>query len=224
MASSEPSDDRPIALRGVDRAMERKRAVYEEEVRRLIEASFVLVRQTGTLEPTVGEIVARAGLSNQAFYRHFRSKNELLLAMLDEGIRILASYLEHRIRKARSPDRRIRQWIGGLLEQALNDDAAHATRPFALSRARLSELFPEEVRRSEARLTDMLCELIREAETAGELGGVDPQRDAELVYNLAMGWVERKLADPEAARRVDAEHLIDFAMHGLDRRHASTPV
>jgi AcrR family transcriptional regulator len=217
MGASEALPDRPLAERTVDRAMARKRAAYEDEVRRLIEASFELVRRTGSLEPRVGEIVAEAGLSNQAFYKHFRSKNELLLAMLDEGIRILASYLEHRTRKARSPERRIRQWIGGLLEQALNPEAAHATRPFALSRARLSELFPHEVRASEARLTNALREIIREAEGAGEIAGVDPQRDAELIYNLAMGWVERKLADPGSARRADADHLIEFAMHGLHR-------
>lgn len=214
---SEAHAGRPLALRAVDRSMERKRATYEDEVRRLIEAGFELVRRTGSLEPRVGEIVAEAGLSNQAFYKHFRSKNELLLAMLDEGMGILASYLEHRIRKSRSPERRIRLWIGGLLEQALHPEAAHATRPFALSRARLSELFPHEVQLSEARLTGMLCENIRAAELAGEITGVDPERDADLIYNLAMGWVERKLADPGTARRADAEHLISFALHGLHR-------
>jgi AcrR family transcriptional regulator len=212
-----PAPARSLALRSVDRSMEQRRNAYEDEVRRLIDASSKLIGQTGCLEPRVGEIVAEAGLSNQAFYKHFRSKDELLLAVLDEGIRELASYLGHRMAKARSPERRIRQWISGLLEQALQPGAAVATRPFALSRARLAELFPAEVKASEQQLTEMLLEAIREAREVGDLGVVDPERDAELIYNLAMGWVERKLADPETTRRSEAAHLIEFAMNGLDR-------
>ena len=217
----EAAPARSLALRSVDRSMEQRRSTYEDEVRRLIDASFALIRRTGCLEPRVGEIVAEAGLSNQAFYKHFRSKDELLLAVLDEGIGALGSYLEHRMSKARSPERRIRQWISGLLEQALQPDAALATRPFALSRARLAELFPEEVKASERQLTEMLLDAIRDARDAGELGVVDPERDAELIYNLAMGWVERKLADPETTRRGDAAHLVEFAMNGLHRDPSS---
>ena len=206
-----------MSRRSVDRAMERQRAAYEDEVRRLVEASFTLVRKTGQLEPKVGDIVAEAGLSNQAFYRHFRSKDELLLAVLDEGIGLLADYLGHRIQKARTPERRVRQWILGVLEQALHDEAAEATRPFALSRARLAELFPAEVRESERQLIAMLRDAVAAAQESGALPGVDPERDAELIYDLAMGWVERRLAGPEPARRRDADHLVEFAMRGLER-------
>lgn len=219
--SATRGDSRPLALRSVDRAIERRRATYEEEVRRLIQASFDLVRRHGDLEPRVSEIVAEAGLSNQAFYKHFRSKDELMLAVLDDGIRTLRSYLTHRMAKARSAEGRIRGWIDGVLEQALNSDAAPATRPFAMSRARLSERFPEEVAASEQQLSALLREAIEEALETGELAAADPERDAALIYNLAMGWLERKLADPGPVRRADADHLVAFAMRGLHR--AETP-
>jgi AcrR family transcriptional regulator len=211
-----------VALRSVDRSIEGRRAVYEDEVRRLVDASFGLARESGSLEPRVGEIVARAGLSNQAFYKHFRSKDELLLAVLDQGIRLLRGYLEHRMAKARTPVRRIQQWVSGVAEQALNPESAASTRPFALSRVRLAEQFPEEVTRSEAQLSEMLLAAIVEAREAGEIGPGDARRDAEVVYNLSMGWIERKLAAPQPPRRADADHLIEFAMHGL-RRGAPAP-
>jgi AcrR family transcriptional regulator len=220
--SAQQPEPRSLALRSVDRTIERRRAAYEDEVRRLVDAGLELVRTTGKLEPRVGEIVAAAGLSNQAFYKHFRSKDELLLAVLDEGTRILRSYLDHRMQKARSPERKVRSWIAGILEQALNEEAVPATRPFALSRARLSELFPEEVKESEDRLTALLREALREAVEAGELPAADPDRDATLIYHLAMGWVESKLADPTSARRADADYLIEFAIHGLRRGVGTT--
>ena len=205
-----------LARRSVERSLERRRDAYTEEVRRLIEASFALIRERGQLEPRVGEIVLAAGLSNQAFYRHFRSKDELLLAVLDEGIQKLAGYLRHRMQGA-EPAQGIREWLAGMCEQALNPEAAAATRPFALSRARLSELFPAEVEESERALTAMLRDAIEAAVAGGELANADPERDVETLYGLAMGWMQRKLAQSEAPERADAEHLVEFAWNGLRR-------
>jgi AcrR family transcriptional regulator len=209
----------PVAQRSVERAIERRRATYADEVRRLMQSAFELIRRTGTLEPRVGEIVRDAGLSNQAFYKHFRSKDELLLAVLDDGIGTLRDYLDHRMSKQTSPLHRIRAWISGVLEQALNADAASATRPFAMSRARLLDLFPEEVRESEAQLTRLLRGAIEAAAEAGELPHRDSERDARLIYNLAMGWLERELSDRDAPApaQADADHLVEFAMRGLAR-------
>ena len=209
----------PVVERSVNRSIERRRSVYEDEVRRLVQAAFELIRQTGTLEPRVVEILQEAGLSNQAFYKHFRSKDELLLAVLDDGIRTLRGYLEHRMLKETSPLRRIRRWIEGVLRQALNPEAAAATRPFVMSRARLMEHFPEEVTQSEVQLTRLLRDSIEAAAEAEELRGCDPERDARLVYQLAMGWLERQLANPArpANRRADADHLVEFVMRGLAR-------
>jgi len=215
--ASAGSERRPLAYRSVDRAIESRRAAYEDEVRRLIDASFALMRRTGRLEPKVGEIVAEAGLSNQAFYKHFRSKDELLLAVLDEGICMLRDYLEHHMSKARSPERKIRAWLSGMLEQALNDDSASATRPFAMSRARLSELFPAEVKESESQISGMVRDAIQQAIDSGAMPDAEADRDATLLYNLAMGWVERALVEAKGARRADADYLVAFAMHGLRR-------
>ncbi len=210
---AEPS----LARRSVDRALESRRTAYADEVRRLVEASFRLIRESGQLEAPVSRIVRAAGLSNHAFYKHFRSKNELLVTVLDDGMRQLSGYLRHRMETTSSPEQRIRRWIAGMCEQALNPRAAAATRPFALSRARLAELFPAEVAESERRLTALLRAAIEAAIAAGELPPTDAAREADTLYDLAMGWMQRMLAQPEPPDRSDAEHLVEFAMHGLAR-------
>ena len=206
-----------MAARSARRALARREASHDDAVRKLVAASFALIRETGSLEPSVAAIVERAGLSNQAFYRHFHSKDELLLGVLDEGFRLLAGYLAHRIAEAPDALTKIRAWIGGVLEQALQSDAAAATRPFAVSRARLSELFPEEVEASERELTRPLVLAIAEAVSDGTLPGADPERDAEAIYTLAIGWVQRKLCQRESATRAEAEHLVEFALAALRR-------
>ncbi len=206
-----------LADRSVDRSLERRRRTYAAEVRKLIDASFERVRDTGRLEPTVGEIVRAAGLSNKAFYRHFRSKDELLLAVLDDGIRQLSSHLRLRMTAAVSPVGQVRAWLGGMLDQALNPEAAAATRPFARSRSRLAELFPDHVRDSERQLTELLRDAIAAACECGELEAVDAERDAATVYQMAMGWVERSLAQTTPPDRDAAQHLTEFCLRGLVR-------
>ena len=58
------------------------------------------MRRSGSVDPRVADIVQDAGLTNQAFYRHFRGKDELLLAVLEDGQRRLVSTLERRMARA----------------------------------------------------------------------------------------------------------------------------
>ena len=210
----------PTAIRrSVERALAPRYAAYTDEVRRLMEATSAIMQRTGGVDPRVGEIVAEAGLSNQAFYRHFRSKDELLLAILDDGIRRLVDYLAHRMAGASTPEEKIRSWIEGIVAQAVDATAAHATRPFVIDRGRLAECFPDEVARSVELLSEPLRALLRE-ETAA-FPDADPERDAAALYDLAMGWMERAIALGARPTREDAEHLVAFAMRGISRAHPS---
>jgi AcrR family transcriptional regulator len=212
-AESPPS----LAHRAVERALANRRAVYADEVGRLVEAATLLIGRTGELEPRVGDIVREAGLSNQAFYRHFPSKQALLVAVLDRGIRLLAGYLAHRMQAAPGPAARVREWLRGMLEQALAPAGAAATRPFVLARSRLADSHPAEVAESERELTALAREALAAAVAAGELPKADPERDAETLYQLALGWLEARLLGPRLPQRADAERLVDFALHGLLR-------
>lgn len=207
----------------MERALSERRAAYADEVRRLVEAAFALIEHGGDLDPRVGDIVRRAGLSNQAFYRHFPSKDALLVAVLDEGVRILAGYLSHRMERVASPTAKVREWMRGMLEQGLSPAAAAATRPFVLGRSRLAASFGEEVAESERQLTALVREAIRAGVACGELPNADPERDAETLYHQAMGWLQARLVEPGPPQRRDAERLVAFAVYGL-RRGAAPPV
>ena len=199
----------------MDRALSRQRAAYAREAGRLVQATLRLIRERGVLEPSVAAIVRAAGLSNQAFYRHFRTKHELLVAVLDEGIRLLATYLEQRMAAAATPAGQVEEWLRGVLEQALHPRGAAATRPFAVRRGELAVHHPEEVARSERQLTEPLRRALAAAGASGELPHVDPARDGEALYHLALAWLEARLEEPGPARREDAERRVAFAMAGL---------
>lgn len=205
-----------MASRAVGRTLERRRATYADEVRRLLDAAFELIRDRGELEPRVAEIVRAAGLSNQAFYRHFRSKHELLVAVLDEGVRTLADYLAHRM-EAGAPEEQVRAWIRGMCAQALDDASAEATRPFVSARGRLAEAYPHEVARSEGQVTALVRDAIARGRRDGVFPNADPERDAETLYHLTMGWLQARLLNPDATTEADAQRLEAMALAGLER-------
>ena len=83
------------------------------------------MRRCGTTSrPRVADIVAAAGLSNDAFYRHFPSKDALVAALLEDGTARLTSYLTHQMDKEADPADRVRRWVEGVLSQADEDIAA----------------------------------------------------------------------------------------------------
>ncbi len=191
-------------------------SVSVDEVQRLVDATYRVVSRTGSVDPKVSEIVAEARLSNQAFYRHFRSKDELLVAILDDGRRRLVSYLAHRMDGAPHPLGRIRRWVEGVLAQAVDPEAAARTRPFALSGDRLTDAFPTEQHASIEALTELLLTAVADAVTAGQLpADTDVRRGADAAYQLAMGRMHRHLVERTTPSRRDTEHVVAFVLRGL---------
>lgn len=180
-------------------------------MRRLVEAGIAVMRRTGDIDPPVRDIVRRAGLSNQAFYRHFRSKEELLLAVLEEGRRELLAFLERRMAQAGDPVEKVRRWIKGVMAQAGNPKAAEATRPFAMNAPRLAHGFPEVTAASAQALKAPLVAALH------ELGALDPERDADAAYHLVIGRMERHLVAGTHPSPTDVEHLVEFVLRGALR-------
>src|SRR5437016_10479063 len=117
-----------VAEQIAQQTLARRGAGYVEEVRRLLDAALSVMRAGGPEgRARVADIVAAAGLSNEAFYRHFPSKDALVAALLEDGAGRLRSYLEHQMTKARGPEQQVRRWIEGVLSQS-DDDIAATTR------------------------------------------------------------------------------------------------
>jgi len=201
----------------VDRSVARRRAVAQDEVERLVAAAFVVIERTGHLEPKVSDILREAGLSNQAFYRHFRGKRELLVTVLDEGIRGLAGYLEHRMAGVDDPVDAAREWIRGMAAQALDPSGARASRPFALARGRLAESFPAEVAGSERLVAAPLFAALERGRAGGRMPEVDPETESEALYHLMMGWVEARLVEGRRPTDTEVDALEALALAGLTR-------
>lgn len=205
-----------LARRAVERAAEQRQAELAEGMQRIVEATYELVEQTGTVEPPMRQILARTGLSTQAFYRLFRSKDELMLALLDDGRRRLVAHLERRMQRAGSPAGQVRAWIDGVMAQAADTRAASRTRPFVAGEARIAETFPEEHAASVDQLVALLVPPLTALGRGSRANGASTrvQRDAEAVYRLTFATLRDHLLSREKPAPATVEHLVAFAMRG----------
>jgi AcrR family transcriptional regulator len=200
----------PVERELADRAVAERRDAYASEARRFIDAALLVMRRTGAIDPAVRDVVREAGLSNQAFYRHFASKDELLLAVLADGRQRLVSYVERRVARATEPREQVRRWIEALMEQARHPDAAEATRPFAINGSRLNDRFPDATAASAQHLVSTLRPLIVAA------GG--DERDAQLVHDLTMTRMNDALVHRRVPDRKEVAHLVAFCLAAIDGR------
>ena len=152
--------------------------------------------------------MARAGLSNNVFYRHFRSKDDLVLAILDDGRRTLSGYLEHLMATGAH-----RRGQGPALDRG-DDDAGrrprygrgdrrghvNATRPTAVS-----------ARRAVAPKT--IC--ARSSTALVHTASVDPQRDAHVIFHAVVGTMTDYLVRQQKPSARDVKHLAAFCVAGI---------
>jgi len=202
--------DDPLVQRAARRAVADRQAAAVDEVLRLVEAAYAVVQRTGGFDPTIRDILAEAGLSTQAFYRHFASKDDLMLVLLDDGRRRLLDYLGHRMAKANDPAGAVRAWIEGVMNQVVDVAAAERTRPFLLNQDRLAEKFPDAQIASVAALVDLLVPVLAEVAAPGH----DPQADATAIYHLTFSTMRQHAVTRTRPTKREVSGLVAFALAG----------
>jgi AcrR family transcriptional regulator len=207
-AGAPPGD---VADRIVRRSLAKREGEYAGEVRRLLDAALEVMQRCGTSSrPRVADIVAAAGVSNDAFYRHFRSKDDLVNALLEDGAERLRGYLSHQMAKARTPEGQVRRWVEGVVSQADGDVAA----------ATLAVLWNGSSARGGLAVgrhfaAVPLASLLHEPFAA--LGSDQPELDAALAAHAALGLLSDCLWRRAAPSRAETDRITDFCLHAVAR-------
>ena len=205
-------DPEDVADRVARQTLAGREAAYATEVRRLLDAALDVMRRCGTTSrPRVADIVAAAGLSNEAFYRHFPSKDALVAAILDDGALRLRSYLEHQIAKQRTPEGQVRRWVEGVLSQA-DDDIAATTLAVIWNGGSAGSGQASGRHFGSAPVGALL-----HAPFAA-LGSTDPELDAALAAHATFGKLSDYLWQGTQPSPAEIDHIVDFCLAAITPR------
>lgn len=192
----------------VRRPLRRVQADAEQDVRLLLDTARELM-QSGAM-PRVADIVRATGMSNDAFYRYFKTKDDLVAAIVDDGARRLLDSVQRRMAQARGAERRVKVAVQVVMKQASDPNVALATRNvFGNS----SRSVPAD-RFGRARMEIGLADLLRGPLT--ELGARDPQRDALAAGVLIMGMLNYFLWQQANPSTRDVDHLVRYLLLGAE--------
>ena len=198
-----------VTGRIVRHSLAKREEEYAGEVRRLLDAALEVMQKCGTsARPRVADMVAAAGLSNEAFYRHFRSKDALVNALLEDGAERLRSYLTHQLAKERTPDGKVRRWVAGVLSQA---DGEVATTTLAVLWNGGSAAGGLAAGRHFA--SSPLASLLEEPFAA--LGSETPELDAALAAHATLGTLSDLLWRRAEPTRADIDRVTSFCVRAV---------
>jgi AcrR family transcriptional regulator len=192
----------------VERALDDRQREATEEVERILAAAVRVMERVAPEPPRVSDIVTEAGSSNKAFYRYFAGKDELILAVMERGVGIVVSYLQHQMAKEQQPRDKIARWIEGTLAQVAEPHLISKSRAAAgqMSAAANWRAVDREMMRP---LRDLL------AEPVAALGSNDIERDVEAVFCCTAATMRRYVGSAVRPGPDDIAHVVRFCLNGL---------
>lgn len=193
---------------------------YRAEKQRIVRAAYELIQRDGSKETSVHDVLRASGLSTRAFYRHFRSKDELVLEMYRVDCDRVNATLTAAVASAPDPLAALEVWIDQNL--AVVYDARRLRHAVVLSSAEVSsaEGFTGVKNAGLAAQRAPLVELLRDGRAEGLFPHTDPETDALAIQAVVGAHMRARLdRDPAALTRADARaHTLDLFRRALGAR------
>jgi AcrR family transcriptional regulator len=192
----------------IDRKVDRAGQKADEELAQLLAAAEIALAEQGYAGLRVDDVLDAAGLSTRAFYRHFRGKSELFVALFDREMTRAQQRLGAKVTRASTPRDKVEAWVAAMLALAYDGRLSRRTRLFLVERQVIAREFPDEIARCIRMMLEPLEAAIAEGRDAGVFPEADPQRDALAVHHLCTGlMVDRLLGIGDGLSRDDATAL-----------------
>jgi len=190
---------------------------YRAEKQQIVRAAYELIQRDGSKETSVHDVLHASGLSTRAFYRHFRSKDELVLEMYRVDCDRVNATVASAVAAAADPLAALEVWIDQNL--AVVYDVRRLRHAIVLSSAEVSsaEGFTEVKNAGLAAQRAPLVELLRDGHERGVFPHADPETDALAIQAVVGAHMRARLdRDPAALTRADARaHTLDLFERAL---------
>ncbi len=167
----------------------------------ILDAAYQLLDEEGLDGLTIRAMLKRTGLARRAFYERFAGKDDLVVAVFEETLRLAALHMAAETAKHTDTMAQMRVLVDGLvLGSQPHDDSIGVRRISAMVREhmRLAQTRPTELESALQPLIDVIAERISAGIRTGQLRDCDPVLQAKLIYNLIASTVHIELMIEES--------------------------
>lgn len=195
----------------------KQEVVTEFRCTEILDAARKVFAEKGFSETTMDQVAECAGIAKGTLYLYFRSKRDIYMAALMEGIRSLNNDSRRKVEAAAGVREKLRAFIEtrvGYFEQhrdfflIYHSEVGNLRVPQATHEGQMSELYLEQAQ--------MLEEVLKQAAAAGEIRELRPDSTAFTVCDMTRGViVQRLLGWSRAELNDDIQHLIGLIWRGI---------
>jgi TetR/AcrR family transcriptional regulator, transcriptional repressor for nem operon len=159
---------------------------------RIIHEALKLFSLKGYLNTSIEDILAQAHTSKGGFYNHFKSKDQLFLAVLSQARRIWRSKVLHGLEQIDQPLMKVRKLLENYRDRYIKDtDNIPGGCVFVTLSVELDDQrpdFAEEIGEGFTRTLRLLNKLLDQAKAAGELReDVNTEAVSQLLFTTMLG-------------------------------------
>jgi AcrR family transcriptional regulator len=209
--ATEPGWRARVVARSLAPAAEK--AIHRGE--EFISAASQLVLQSGGDDFTIQQVAAEAGRTLRSFYQHFPSKDDLLIALIEESQIVMAQLLVLHAERFTAPLER----LGSSLYWAF-DERLHTARAYNealmrfVQRVSLTSQGPVDAARHPVLM--VFAGLVEEAVRDGALEDRDPERSAFALMAVHIRYTQAiYLGTDDSAAPPSVPELVRFCVQGL---------
>jgi AcrR family transcriptional regulator len=205
--------------RAVERAVRARKERARDDVQLLIASGRKLLHRDGAADMTIADVLTEAGLSTRAFYRHFASKSDLLLAIYDNEVERYRPRVQKRLDAATTPQEGLEAWVDELLAAGFEPRRGERTRAMFTWAIPLQQEFPTEFAAVRDALTQPLEDVLTAGLADGSFPNADPHRHALFIRALTWELVEEHLSGGDVERAAAREQVLRFCLPALGVVH-----
>ena len=169
----------------------------EETRTKIMESAIKLFSTNGFNKASVDDICEEAGISKGAFYHHFKSKQELFLALLDGWLAAIDSAIEaSKDKTAPETFTQMTEAFPYIFETA--GEGLPMFLEFWLQASRDKKIWEASIA-PYRRYHKYFTSLIKKGVDEGSFIEVDPELTSRMIVSTAMGLLLQSLLDPKGA-------------------------
>jgi AcrR family transcriptional regulator len=188
----------------------------ESRASRFMRSALAILAETGRTDFTVLEVVERSKTSLRAFYQHFATKDELLLAVVAKIMSDATEQWRIETEPLSSPDA-LRRVIGRISAPAKSSAQDSINRGLTYYNDHLLESRPKEFANVLRPLHLLFADILRRGIAEGDFReDLDVDTDAAILMQTALGALRlRELGAELNGVPIGGAHMYEFYMRGL---------
>lgn len=192
------------------------RETWTDERQTIIDAAYRCLDRNAGESLAIGEILAEAGMSTRAFYRHFGTKNELILEMFRRDRERVIAELRQVVARAETPVQALADWMSFMLTLMTDRRKRGRVASFYSDEIRRTPGYTQEVGRFMAAEQAAIAGILYQGVADGTFLACTPEADSRTIRAALEAAYEEQL-DRSASMSVaeTVSQLLGFVLRGL---------